>query len=131
LHALGQVFVVLGELDFDVELTRGFLNLGREEQVVDEGKDARGGIFAECGQRLGINRRKWRGEAGTLTARSLTVVAIAGQGGTIAVIHGGGVNAILIVARLAGAAGGAGPAGIVGATSTTPPASASATGGSS
>jgi hypothetical protein len=60
----------------------------------------------------------------------LAVVAIAGQCGAIAVIHGRGVDAILIVTRLAGA-GGAGTAGIVRTASATPSASASATGGSS
>src|ERR1019366_7467106 len=131
LHALGQVFVVLGELDLDVQLARGLLNLGREEQVVDEGKDARVGILAQCGQRLGSGGRVGRSEAGTRTAsRPLAVVAVAGQSGAIAVIHGRGVDAVLIVARLAGA-GAAGPAWIVGTASATPPVSASATGGPS
>src|SRR5580704_366732 len=131
LHALGQIFIVLGELHLDVEFARRLLNFGGEEQVVDEGKDARGGIFAQRGERLGIGRREGRSEAGTRTAsRTLAVVAVAGQRGAIAVIHGRSVDAILIVARLAGA-GGTGPAWIVRAASATPSASASATGGSS
>jgi hypothetical protein len=73
LHALGQVFVVLGELDFDVQLACGLLNLGGEEEVVDEGKDARGGIFAQCGQRFGIGGRERRSKARTSPATSALV----------------------------------------------------------
>src|ERR1700691_2889447 len=130
LHALRQIFVILGELDLDVELARGFLDLGREEQIVNEGENARVGIFAQRGQRLGINRRKGCGETRTRTACALSVIAIPGQSGAVTVIHGSGVDAVLVVARLAGAGGACSPC-IVGTAPATPSASPSATGGPS
>ena len=130
-HPLGEVFVVFGELDFNVQLARGLLNLGGKEEIVNERKNARAGIFPQGGQRLGIGWRKRRGEAGTRPAtRALAIIAVAGERSAIAVIHGSGVNAILIVARLAGAAGSS-AACIVGAASATPSTSASSAGGSS
>src|SRR4029077_2590424 len=127
-HAISEVLVVLGELDLDVQLARCLLNLSREEQVVDEGKDTGVGIFAQ-GQRFGIDGREGCSETRTRPAPcALAIVAC--QCGAIAVIHGRGVDAILIVARLAGA-GGAGTAWIVRASSATPTVSASTTTGGS
>src|SRR5208282_989456 len=128
LHALCEVFVVLGELNFHVELARGLLNLGREEEVVNESKDSRIGIFAQNRQRFRVSRRERRGKSRTSSPTPvLAVVAIPRQGGAIAVIHGSGVNAVLIVARLA-RAGGTSSARIVGPPSAAPSTSASATG---
>src|SRR4029450_10631742 len=41
LHPVQQILVGLHELDFDVHFAGRLLDFGQEEQVVDEGKDAR------------------------------------------------------------------------------------------
>ena len=46
LHAVGEFLVAFDELNLYVQLTRRFLNLGGEEQVVDESKDAGVGVLA-------------------------------------------------------------------------------------
>src|SRR5271169_1906828 len=125
-HALDQIFVALHELDLDVHFARRFLNLSREEQVVDEGKNARVGVQSP---RYGLwfRRRIGRAEAWPLTSGLLPVVA-SGHCGAVTVIHGRGVNAVwvlptsLALSRPLSAL-------IVGTASAPPSASASATGG--
>jgi hypothetical protein len=109
LHALREVLVVLGELDFDVEFARGLLNLGREEEIVNERQRCVSWNLRAKRAEARDRRRERRSKARTRSARALAVIAITGQRGAIAVIHGSGVDAVLIVARLAGS-GGTGPA---------------------
>ena len=127
LHALAEIFVALDELDFHVELARRFLNLGGEKQVVDKGKNTGVGVLLLRGQGFGIGLGERGGETGPLPAG---LMAIAVHRGAIAVVHGRGVNAVLIVARLALA--GTLPALILGTASAPPSAASSSTiGGSS
>src|SRR5260370_405696 len=126
LHALGEFLVAVDELNLYVQLTRRFLNLGGEEQVVDESKDAGVGVLA-CRQGLRLGLRILCGKAGAASARPMAVVA--GHHSTIAVIHGRGINPVLILSLAAGAGA---LATMVGWTATAPPSSSSsATGGSS
>src|SRR5215469_1617985 len=69
-HALEDVFVGLYELDLDVKLSRGLLDLGEEEQVINKRIDARGSITGDR-QRFKIYRTQ-------LPAESLIVAAAFG-----------------------------------------------------
>src|SRR5580704_2916236 len=124
-HLVGEVFVGLNEFDFYVELARGFLNLGQEEQVFHEGEDARIGV-AVGGERFGLGLGILRGETGPLASALAAVVIAAVHDGAVAVVHGRGIDAVFIFA--AQTRPGPLTALIVG-TATAPSSSASATGG--
>src|SRR6185437_16204246 len=125
-YPIAQVGFRFHELNFNVELAGGFLNLRLEEQVVHKAENARGRVFAYR-QWLRVGLRVVRRKAGPLASGSRTVVT-AGQGRPIAVVHGCAVNAaMLLIASGASAATAAGIAS-TGTTTTPPPISPSSTG---
>src|SRR5271170_4628385 len=97
LHAIGEFLLVFHELNLHVHLAAGILNLTQEKQVFDEGEDARRGILFWSGQRLrikhGIGSRKPRP-----SRSSAAIAVVAALIGAIAVIHGSGKNALLLLA---------------------------------
>ena len=120
----------LDELNFHVELARGFLDLRHEEQIFDKGKDARIGVFSGAGNGSGSGCGYCAGEAGPLASALVAIVVVPpAMRRAIAVVHGRGVDAVFVLAAQAGP----GPlsALIVGTASAPPASSSSATGGSS
>ncbi len=95
-HAVVQVFLRLHELDLHVHLARRLLDLRQEEQVIDEGKDARRLLFRSHGQRLGFGRHELLAKAwpsATAAALLVQVAVVVALGVAIAVVHGRGVDA--------------------------------------
>src|SRR5260370_14056773 len=121
LHALGEFLVAFDELNLYVQLTRRFLNLGGEEQVVDERKDAGVGVLA-CRQGLRLGLWILRGKAGAGSARAMAVVSR--HHPSIAVGHWRGIKSDFILSFAAGAGAGA-LATLVRWTAVAPPSSSS------
>jgi len=94
--AIENVFVSLDELDFDVELAAGLLNLGEEEQVLDEAEDAGLAMLVIGGQRLQFHGLVGRRQSAA-AALLLSALAVA-----IVVVHRRGEDAAGIVALLVG-----------------------------
>src|ERR1700674_50112 len=97
LHPVGEFFLCLHELDLNVHLAARVLNLAQEEQVFDKREDARSGILSRGGKRLRIGHGVGRGKTGP--SRSAVAVAIIhAHIGAVAVIHGSGKDALMLLA---------------------------------
>ena len=93
---IGEVFIGLDELDFNVEFARDFLNFCQKEQVVHEGENTWPGIAV--GQGLRIHRRI-TGAKSSAPASSPSVAAV--QGVTVGMVHGRGINSAVPIACIA------------------------------
>src|SRR6202140_1530666 len=96
LHPLGEVLLSLHELDLHIHLAARVLNLAQEEQVFDKREDARSGVLSWSGKRLRIGHGVGRGKTGP--SRSAVAVVAAAHIGAVAVIHGSGKNALVLLA---------------------------------
>jgi hypothetical protein len=108
------------------------LNLGQKKQIVDEGEYAGTCVFP-YGQRFRFRRMIGRSKPRTRPSALVPVVIAVAERGSIAVIHRRGVNPALIVIVLTIATlSTATTATVIGwATTASPPASSSASGGTS
>src|SRR5882762_4011868 len=97
LHPVSEVLLSLHELDLHIHLAARVLNLTQEEQVFDKREDARSGILSWGGKRLRIGHRVGRGKTGP-SRSAVAVATIHAHIGTVAVIHGSGKNALMLLA---------------------------------
>jgi hypothetical protein len=92
LDAIAKVLVGLDELNLDVEFACRLLDLCLKEQVIDEGKDTRSSVLP-LGQRLRLSR-----SVGSKAGMASPACLVSPQGSSVTVIHGGSVNASLLLA---------------------------------
>src|SRR5258706_2834771 len=93
---VSEVFFVLHEFDLHVHFPSSFLNLGDEEQILDERKDARGSVFMLGGQGLRFHRSIGRTEAGSTSSTPAAIVAA--HICPIVMVHGSGIDSLSLFA---------------------------------
>src|SRR6202795_4498292 len=97
LHPVGEFLLGLHKLDLHIHLAARVLNLAQEEQVFDKREDARSGILSRSGKRLRIGHGVGRGKTGP-SRSAVAVATIHAHIGAVAVIHGSGKNALMLLA---------------------------------
>src|ERR1700727_2546750 len=98
MHVLHKVLVALHELDLHIHLPRRFLDLGQKEKIVHECKISRRPRVLPRRYWLRFRLRILRPIPRTLPPRPVPVASR--HCGAIAVVHGRGINSVLVLAVL-------------------------------